>query len=212
MKVRLSSRLCLILLAASFISACNKGYVYNDERYGPILVKKRVPVPGPVRKPRPTVTPEPVELSLVQQNEKAVSVFTRKGFEAVENERGVVVYLPPTIYFRGSESSITLAARTKISEVAQELSLPYLSKRFVEVSGHTDTLGSEPTNMALSKERSLAATAELVFSGVSKTRLSSVWFGETRLRAPDYDKDGTLNVTNRNLNRRVEFTILNPIQ
>lgn len=203
-------RLSLILVAACFVTACSGGLVYNDQKYGPILVKPKGPVPKPVRKPRPTYTPEIVELSVTQQNEKAISVFTKKGFETVLSDKGVVVYLPPTIYFKDSESSITLAARTKIAEVAQELVQPYLSKRYVEVSGHTDTLGSEAANMALSKERSLAATAELVFSKVPKTRLRSVWFGESRLRLPDFEQDGTINLQNRNLNRRVEFTILNP--
>jgi len=188
------------------VSACKTGYVYNDARYGPIIVKPK-PVSNPVRKPRPV---QVVELSTEQQNAKAISVFTDKGFEAVENEKGVVVYLPPTIYFNEAVSSITLAARSKIAEIAQELLQPYLIKRYVEVSGHTDTLGSESANLGLSKERALAATAELVFSKVPKSRLSSVWFGETKLRVPEYAQDGALILENRNLNRRVEFTILNP--
>lgn len=206
MIVRQFSRLSFIIIAGCFISACKNGYVYNDARYGPIFVKPK-PDQKPVRKPRPV---QKVELSVKQQNEKAVAVFNDKGFDAVENEKGVVVYLPPTIYFNEAVSSITLAARTKIAEIAQEIKQPYLAKRNIEVSGHTDTLGSESANMELSKQRSLAATAELVFSKVPKARLSSVWFGETQLRVPEYTKEGVLIPENRNLNRRVEFIILNP--
>ena len=204
------SRLFLILIVASFMGGCKTGYVYNDDRSGPIFVKPRPAEPKPVPKPFKVLKPDVVRLSVAQQNKRAVSTLIGKGFDAVENDRGVVVYLPPTIYFKDSESSITLVARSKIAEVAQELLLPYLAEREVEVSGHTDTLGSSSANMALSEKRALAATAELVFSKVPKTRLSSTWFGESRLREPDFDQDGSINLDNVNLNRRVEFTILNP--
>ena len=204
------SRLSIVALIMLLISACKTGYVYNDERSGAIFVKPKPAVPKPVPKPFIRARPKLPKISIFQQNQRAITVLNEKGFEAEEHEKGVVVYLPPTIYFKDSQSTITLTARTKIAEIAQELLLPYLSNRSVEVSGHTDTLGSSLKNMALSKERALAATAELVFSKVPNSRLSSSWFGETRLRVKDHNQDGSLNVENRNLNRRVEFLILNP--
>ena len=155
-------------------------------------------------------TPRVEKLTIPEQNEKAVAVFTDKGFEAVKTEKGVSVYLPPTIYFDSSKSNINLEARTKIAEIAQELRQPYLSARTIEVSGHADSSGDKTLNMKISKERALAATAELVFSKISKLRLITTWHGETKLRVPDINQDGTINKINRNLNRRVEFNILNP--
>ena len=213
MLIRPRVRLLITLLTASILSGCYKGYVYNDSPSGPIFVKPTEPEAAPAtnwQAPKHTKLKQLKVLSVPEQNKRAIEVFKSKGFEAVSTEKGVVVYLPSTIYFNTSESSISLEARNKITEIAQELIKPYLSKRFFEVSGHTDSGGSEAINMALSKARSLAATAVLVSSKVPKTRLSSTWFGESRLRAQDYNSDGSINTRNRKLNRRVEFTILNP--
>ena len=209
MLYRRFGRFCLMLVLASLVVGCSTGYVINNERSGSFFVKYQEPV-MPIPQPVAVVSPNVIQLSVNQTNDKAIAVFTDKGFEAVKSEKGITVYLPPTIYFNDSETDIRLDTRIKIAEVAHELLQPYLSDRIVEVSGHTDSLGSKSINLVLSKKRSLAATAELVFSKVSTYRLSSTWFGETRLRAPDFNSDGTLNVRNRNLNRRVEFTILNP--
>ena len=166
MLYRRFGRVCLTLVVASLVVGCSTGYVVNKQRSGPLFVKYQEPE-MPVPQPVAVVSPKVIELSVNQTNDKAIAVFTDKGFEAVKSEKGITVYLPPTIYFNDSETSISLDARTKIAEVAHELLQPYLSDRIVEVSGHTDSLGSKSINLALSKERSLAATAELVLSKVS---------------------------------------------
>jgi len=85
-----------------------------------------------------------------------------------------------------------------------------LLDREIEVSGHTDSVGSNEANMATSKLRSEAATGELVFSKVPLTRIKTTWYGEERPRVDELDSDGQPIPENRALNRRVEFTILNP--
>ena len=197
----------IAIFLASFLSGCS-GYIYNNNPTGPIFVKRVLsePTPEPVIEPEP----EPVVLSVDQQNQQAVLVFDEKGFDTEITDKGVVVYLPPTIFFAGSSSSIDLDARTKIAEIAAEINQPYLSKRIVEISGHTDSFGEEEFNFELSKKRAIAAAAELIFSNVNKTRLNTLWYGETAPRAPEINPDGSINTDNRNLNRRVEFVILNP--
>lgn len=199
-----------LLLLSIMLSGCASDYVLNTEKEGPYFVIANDPVPEP--DPAPP-TPEPVveTPTVAQLNEKAVAAFDDLGFEAQVSDKGVVVYLPPSIYFKGSEFAISLPARTKIAEIAKEVQQPYLSDRIIEVSGHTDSLGEASLNLDLSKKRSLAATEELVFSGVSKTRISSLWYGEAKPRLPEFNEDGSLNIEHRNLNRRVDFTILNPL-
>jgi len=203
----ITPRLTLLLAVLVGVSACSSDLVVNKDykTSGPIWVKKQEPAPPPPPEPEP----EPV-MSLAQQNSQAVSAFEDQGFEAEITEQGVVVYLPPTIYFEGSKSDINLEARAKIAEIAAEVNKDYLVGREIEVSGHTDSVGDAEINLALSKKRAEAAASELTFSKVAVTRLVTRWFGETRPRLNELNEDGSINRTNRDLNRRVEFVILNP--
>lgn len=198
----------LMLSSLLFVTGCATDYVYNQSDVGPIFVKATEPEPEPL--PAPVEEPKEEMLSVSEQNDKAVAVFDDKGFDAEITEKGVVVYLPPTIYFEGSESSIGLEARAKIAEIALEVNLPYLANRIVEIAGHTDSVGDEASNLKLSQQRALAATEELIFSKVARTRLTSLWYGESQPRLAEFNPDGSVNHANRNLNRRVDFTILNP--
>ncbi|PLX03754.1 MAG: hypothetical protein C0594_10040 [Marinilabiliales bacterium] len=72
----------------------------------------------------------------------------------------------------------------------------------VEISGHTDDVGSDETNMALSKARAQSVTDYLVKSGISADRIISKGYGETRPVAFNNSEEG------RAMNRRVEFKIL----
>lgn len=197
------------LLPILLSTACANKYTYNDNflNEGPVFVKVAEPVPEPIPEP----TPEP-EMSVAAQNSAAISAFEEIGFEAEETDKGVVVYLPPTIYFEGSKSDIGLDARSKIAEIAKEVNKEYLQEREIEVSGHTDTSGPEDINLALSKKRAEAAASELVFSKVRVTRMFTRWYGESAPRAPELNEDGSVNTENQKLNRRVEFVILNPHQ
>lgn len=149
-------------------------------------------------------------MSVSEQNSLAIKNLGNKGFPTEETESGVVVFLPPDIHFQGSKSTINLQAREKISQIASEVNKEYLEKRIIAISGHTDSIGPAQNNLALSKLRAEAAAEELVFSKVKKTRLKTLWFGETKPRKPETNADGTPNKANRTVNRRVEFTILNP--
>ena len=69
----------------------------------------------------------------------------------------------------------------------------------VVVEGHTDSKGSEDTNLRLSQARAEAVVAYLVAAGISPDRLTAVGFGETRPIA----ENGT--TIGRDQNRRIEF-------
>lgn len=206
----------LVALSAVFVFAgCSKDHVFNEDwkTSGPIFVKKApAPEPAPAPAPEPEPIPEPVPEppSLDELNARAIAAFTDLGLEAESTNRGVNVYLPPEIYFDGATSKINIEARSKIAQIASEVNKDYLRNRSIEVSGHTDSTGPAEVNMRLSKERAVSATGELVFSKVAKTRINTVWKGETQLRYPELREDGSVNRENKARNRRVEFTILNP--
>ena len=149
-------------------------------------------------------------LSIVESNSKAIKAFSDAGLDAVQSEKGVTVYLPPEVYFNGNDSKISLLARSKITQIANEINKPYLFNRMIEVAGHSDSVGNEQANKRLSLTRANAAAGELVFSTVDPNRLQTSSYGESQPRYPELNKDGSVNEQNRERNRRVEFIVLNP--
>ncbi|HSL88656.1 MAG TPA: OmpA family protein [Ignavibacteriaceae bacterium] len=69
----------------------------------------------------------------------------------------------------------------------------------VEISGHTDNVGSDAYNQKLSQRRADAVKAWLVGKGIPASRITSVGYGEGRPRVANDTED------NRRLNRRIEF-------
>jgi outer membrane protein OmpA-like peptidoglycan-associated protein len=72
----------------------------------------------------------------------------------------------------------------------------------VEIAGHTDNTGTDEHNMALSKNRAGAVSKYLIQKGISKDRVTTTFYGESRPRDTNATKEGRQN------NRRVEFQIL----
>jgi outer membrane protein OmpA-like peptidoglycan-associated protein len=72
----------------------------------------------------------------------------------------------------------------------------------VEISGHCDNTGTDEHNLALSKKRAEAVSRYISQKGVSKDRVKTTFYGESRPRDTNDTKEGRQN------NRRVEFTIL----
>lgn len=72
----------------------------------------------------------------------------------------------------------------------------------IEINGHTDNVGNDESNLALSQKRAAAVVTYLLGKGIVNTRLDSAGFGETQPVAPNDTEEG------RALNRRVEFVIV----
>lgn len=72
----------------------------------------------------------------------------------------------------------------------------------VEIGGHTDNVGSDTDNMALSQSRSKAVRAHLLSQGVPANRVRAKGYGETYPRASNDTSSG------RAKNRRTEFKVL----
>ena len=150
------------------------------------------------------------ETIVAQQNNRAITELNSLGVDAEQFEKGVIIYLPPDINFEESKADIKLKARSKIAEISRELNKEYLADRYIEVAGHTNSNGDADVNLEISRKRAEAAAEELVFSNVSLTRLTITWHGEEKPRFPEFNADGSVIVENLELNRRVEFIILNP--
>jgi len=72
----------------------------------------------------------------------------------------------------------------------------------IEMSAHTDSYGSDEYNFKLSDDRARSCTEYILSKGIATTRIKSQGYGETKPVAPNDTPE------NRQMNRRVEFTIL----
>jgi outer membrane protein OmpA-like peptidoglycan-associated protein len=70
------------------------------------------------------------------------------------------------------------------------------------IEGHTDSVGSEASNLKLSKARALAVETYIESKGISADRLTSDGYGESRPIAPNTTKEGKAQ------NRRVEVVLV----
>jgi outer membrane protein OmpA-like peptidoglycan-associated protein/tetratricopeptide (TPR) repeat protein len=73
----------------------------------------------------------------------------------------------------------------------------------VEISGHTDNIGTQAYNMFLSRKRAEAVKDFLTGKGIDGRRIKATGYGESRpLASNDDEREG------RELNRRVEFLVI----
>jgi OmpA-OmpF porin, OOP family len=72
----------------------------------------------------------------------------------------------------------------------------------IEMSAHTDSFGSDDYNFKLSDNRARSVMEYILSKGIDPGRITSKGYGETK---PVAEND---TPENRQLNRRVEFTIL----
>ncbi len=71
----------------------------------------------------------------------------------------------------------------------------------IEISGHTDNVGSDDANLKLSEERAKAVMDYVIAKGIDASRMVSKGYGETKPLATNDTDEG------KQLNRRVEFTV-----
>ena len=72
----------------------------------------------------------------------------------------------------------------------------------IEISGHTDNVGSAASNIRVSEARAKAVVDYLINNGIPTSRLTYKGYGFDEPIAPNTTEEG------RQLNRRVEFKIL----
>lgn len=105
------------------------------------------------------------------------------------------------VFFETNEAVILPASFPILDRVAAVLQ-EHTDLMQVEVQGHTDDVGADETNQALSQRRAEAVRQYLIGKGVSANRLVARGYGESVPLVADTTE------TAREQNRRVEFKIL----
>lgn len=112
--------------------------------------------------------------------------------------RGLILTLPG-IFFDTGKSVLKPGARRTLDRVAAQLK--NVTGTSMTIEGHTDSVGSDETNMALSEKRAQAVRDYLVSQGVSAERVVTAGRGESTPIASNTTAAGRLQ------NRRVELVI-----
>lgn len=126
----------------------------------------------------------------------------RKGLKV--GEAALVGALPPPaksfiLYFEQGTTTLTPQSKTVLGLIRQELA--GRSGPELEVTGHTDTVGSEADNDRLSMSRAEEVVGWLASQGFDRSIMSAVGRGERQLMQPTMD-----NVDSA-ANRRVEVVV-----
>jgi len=136
-----------------------------------------------------------------QRAQDALNNLAAANAAAVKKEaRGTVITLSGNVLFASGKSALLPGAQQSLDQVAEALKN---QDNKVLVEGHTDSRGSEETNMLLSKSRADAVGNYLVSRGVPQERVSTQGLGPSRPVADNNTPEGRAN------NRRVEIIIQN---
>jgi outer membrane protein OmpA-like peptidoglycan-associated protein len=112
--------------------------------------------------------------------------------------------LPPaargfTLYFVEGTTEMTAASVPVVDQIRAEIAGRPGAE--VQVTGHTDTIGSEADNDALSRKRAEEILNVLAAKGFDRRIMTAVGRGERELKVPTADNVGSA------VNRRVEVIV-----
>ena len=140
--------------------------------------------------------------AVLDEHRKATELEEQlRKLQAKQTERGMVLTLGDVLFDTG-KAELKPGADSTLDRLSTFLT--EASDRSVTIEGHTDSMGADSTNQALSESRANAVKAALVAKGVAADRIVTVGMGES---APVASND---TAAGRQQNRRVEIIIANP--
>lgn len=149
-----------------------------------------------------TVVSEPNSRATLGGSQPSIRPLGAKGLKP--NEAALLGGLPPAarsfiLYFVEGTTDITAESVPVLDEIRAEIAKRPGAE--VQVTGHTDTVGSESDNDALSGKRAEEILNLLASKGFNREIMSAVGRGERELKEPTAD-----NVSSA-VNRRVEVIV-----
>jgi outer membrane protein OmpA-like peptidoglycan-associated protein len=131
----------------------------------------------------------------MQQSLKGTGIEVQRTAENTLN-----LTMPSSITFGFNSAQITPDAQNALNSVANVLNQYPAST--INVTGHTDDIGSDSYNQKLSEQRAASVAAYLAQHNVNSSRLAQQGMGERLPKFPNTDEN------NRGQNRRVELAIV----
>jgi outer membrane protein OmpA-like peptidoglycan-associated protein len=131
---------------------------------------------------------------------KAPEVIEDNFMEGLKNiEEGAAIVLE-NIFFEYNETTLLPESYQELDQIVQFLKEGLVKK--IEISGHTDSDGSESYNKKLSEGRAQSVVNYIVSKGINDDILVAVGYGESRPIDTNLSEEGKAK------NRRVEFKVL----
>ena len=119
-------------------------------------------------------------------------------------------FIVENIYYDFAKYNLREESKTVIDTTILKILNAY-PKIIVEISSHTDSVGTDQSNMTLSQNRAQSVVNYLIQKGISKERLVAKGYGESKPIAPNSNPDGSDNPEGRQRNRRTEFRVVGHI-
>jgi outer membrane protein OmpA-like peptidoglycan-associated protein len=164
-------------------------YYYLD------AVMLRKALPGEKLSPKPKESLPPPAQVVIEERTTTEEVE----IEELKYDVGITVELRQ-IQFEFDKAELLPSSQKELNRLANILiDNPYME---IEVTGHTDNVGSEVYNQKLSESRAQAVVAYLLHKEVEKERLSFKGMGSIAPLMSNDTEEGQI------ANRRVEFTII----
>jgi outer membrane protein OmpA-like peptidoglycan-associated protein len=120
--------------------------------------------------------------------------------KAQQTERGIVLTIGDVLFATG-KADLSPDANKSVAKLADFLKK--YPNRNVLIEGHTDSVGKDDYNLALSQKRADSVKARLVADGIEAGRITTVGYGKKFPVASNDTKAGKAQ------NRRVDVVILN---
>ncbi len=137
-------------------------------------------------------------IDLKNKNDNLLSELA--DLKAKKTDRGVVVTLGDVLFSSG-RADLKAGSAGNLDKLVT--ALREAPDRHVLIEGHTDSIGSDDMNLALSQKRADAVSLYLTGHGVESGRIAATGKGKA------YPVAGNETAAGRQLNRRVEVTIQN---
>jgi len=160
----------------------------SEYNYVPVPVVEQ-PKPEPKPEPVVTVKPEPKPVVTVKPEPKPEPIVEPVMNFSFEN-----------IEFKFDKSDLTEESVVIVDNLINTLN-NYKGWSKLQINGHTDNVGPDAYNQALSERRVATVYKYLISKGIAESKLSFKGFGESKPISTNDTKEG------RQENRRVEFEV-----
>ena len=150
-----------------------------------------------------------LDLTLPVQDLSLNSASLDNSLATEESNKRVEVTLAADVLFAFDRASLTGRAQSRIAEAAAKIA--ETDPPFVQVTGYTDSKGSDGYNLGLSRRRAAAVVAALQDElGADAPAMRTRGRGEADPVAANTRPDGSDNPRGRARNRRVEIVFPKP--
>lgn len=126
------------------------------------------------------------------------------GIEVQRQGDDIKLVMPGAITFNTGSTELSPAAQFNLDKLAG--SFRQYGDNNIEVTGHTDSVGSNASNIELSQKRAISVGKHLIGQGIDKNRIQVYGAGPSQPIASNSSEEG------RAQNRRVEIKLKAPLQ